>query len=794
MGTNLNFFPTRDTMKLIKRIFVALLLCALGVVLSLEMAPLPAGLVPSLSPVVYSTEGVILRAFLAPGDKWRLPVQLDTLPNFFSKDLLCLEDQRFYYHPGIDPIALLRAIWQNVKAGRVISGASTITMQVVRLLEPRPRTWVVKIFEVWRALQLEWHLSKERILQLYLTYAPYGGNVEGITAASHLYFGHAPQTLSRKEAVFLYLLPQSPSRWHSYEVKDWQQAEHQVLQRLSACGSFNQHQVGNQKRTPLPRVRRQFPRHAAHFSAYLRRRHPARQRFNTTISIDVQRLIEQVAKRRQKALAAEGIHNVALLVADNATRSLLGIIGNFDDLSTEHGQHIASFAVPRSPGSTLKPFLYALALDEGKILPGTLLLDVPTVYDQYAPGNFSGSFSGLVAAQTALSESLNVPFVRLLQEIGVSRFLSFLELGGLQIASARDRLGLSMIIGGIEITPLQMLSLYTHLANGGKSARLRVLKTGEAAAAASNWLSPGAVHLTEIALAKRDRPDFPQRNEVARYSTHIRWKTGTSQGRRDAWSIGYDDQHTVLVWLGNLNQEPSMALTGANRAAPIMFEILEGLHQRDSRSYRVADLSGPERHLIKLDICAFSGDRASRFCPIVKTGWGIRGHIPTHVCRFHKPILRDARSGLRLLKGCDQGLAPELRYVLDLPAQVLKWMQPIDPRQTLLPPFHPQCRYLPVSDATLRIRSPQQGARYVILPSFGQRQLHLPFSLDASGGTDNFACFLNGRQLAATPAGIRPFLSLGPGIYHLFCSTSEGASDTVEFEVQSPSAMPRLPM
>lgn len=781
-------------MRIIKRLLIVLVFCALCGSLSLVMAPLPPGLAPRLSPVVYSSEGILLRAFLSPDDKWRLGIETDELPVFFTQDLLCLEDQRFYSHPGIDPFAVLRAAWQNLKSGYVISGASTITMQVVRLLEPRPRTLSAKLAEAWRALQLEWHLGKKEILQLYLTYAPYGGNVEGITAASHLYFGHAPQLLSREEAVFLYLLPQSPSRWHTYQPEHWQHAKHQVLQRLAACRLLNPEQFVKHQRALLPKLRMQFPRHAAHFAAYLRHQHPTQRQFNTTISIDVQRLIEQVVRRRQNDLAVEGIHNIALLVAGNAARSLRGIVGNFDDLSAKHGQSIASFAVPRSPGSTLKPFLYALALDAGKMLPESLMLDVPTIYEQYAPGNFSGTFSGLVAAQTALSQSLNVPFVRLLQEIGVPHFLSFLELGGLRMASARERLGLSMIIGGIEITPLQMLELYTHLANGGKSARMRLLETEVSREEQAIWLSPGAVHLTEIALAKRDRPDFPQRKEITANSTHIRWKTGTSQGRRDAWSIGYDNQHTVLVWLGNLNQEASMALTGANRAAPIMFEVLEGLHQRDNSKNNLPAIQHPAKHLTPLDICAFSGDRASPFCPFIKAGWGIQGHVPTHVCRFHKPILRDVRSGLRLLKGCDQGLDSELVHVLDLPGRALKWMQPIDPRQSLLPPFHPHCRYRPVSNATLRIRSPQQGARYVMLPSFGQRQLHLPFALDASGGQDNIACFLNGRQLSKTPSGISSFLSLTPGTFHLFCSTSEGASDTITFDVQLPSAMPRLPM
>jgi penicillin-binding protein 1C len=690
-------------------------------------------------------------------------------------------------------------------------------MQVVRLLEPRARTWSAKLVEAWRALQLEWRLSKNDILQLYLTYAPYGGNVEGISAAAYVYFGHAPRHLTYGQAAFLYLLPQSPSRWHYYHSNQWQQARWRILQRLADCGVMTDKQAIQSARSPLPKSRKPFPRHASHFATYLRRHYPTARRFKTTIAIDIQRFIEQTAKRHDNALTADSIHNIALIVADNASRSVRAIIGNFDDLALEHGQNIASFDVPRSPGSTLKPFLYALALDQGKILPETLLLDVPTVYQQYAPGNFSGTFSGLVAAQTALSQSLNIPFVRLLQQIGVAQFLSFLELGGLEIASAREHLGLSMIIGGIEITPLQMLQLYTHLANGGRAARLRFLTVSEAyesiplsknsshpfatsrrrgqnspTLSATNWLSPGAVHLTDIALAKRDRPDFPQRKNFATYTANIRWKTGTSQGRRDAWSIGYDDQHTVLVWLGNLNQDASMALTGANSAAPIMFEVLEGLHRRQRD--QVAPSSSPVQHLVKVEACAFSGDRASRFCPLTKPVWGVRDRVPTHVCRFHQRILRDIHSGLRVLRGCDQGLNTELASVLNLPGQVFRWVQQIDPRQTLLPPFHPQCRYLPVANGSLQIRSPQQGAHYLMLPSFGQSILHLPLLVDGSSQQTNMSCFLNGHQIDHGQSDVRYYLSLSPGEFYLFCSTADGASDAVYFEVTTPASLPRLPM
>ena len=379
---------------------------------------------------------------------------------------------------------MLRAAAQNLRAGKVVSGGSTITMQVVRLLEPRRRTLRSKLVEVWRAVQLEWQRSKAEILMLYLTYAPYGSNVEGISAASYLYFGHGPASLTPAEAAFLYLLPQAPGRWEAYTPAQWQAARQRVLDRLAGCGVLTPQEVEPAQHAALPTARRSFPLLAAHFADYVRQRYGEPRQLTTSIAIDVQRLLERLAQRLQEPLAARGIHNITILVVENTTRALRGVLGNFDYPGTAHGQSIPAFAVPRSPGSTLKPFLYALALDQGVILPETLLLDVPTRFASYTPENFSGTYAGLVAAETALAQSLNVPFVHLLHDVGVEHFLSFLDLGGLPIATERQALGLSAIVGGIEVSPLALVQLYVNLANGGRRGALQFLAT---TAPKDNW-------------------------------------------------------------------------------------------------------------------------------------------------------------------------------------------------------------------------------------------------------------------------------------------------------------------
>jgi penicillin-binding protein 1C len=765
-------------------------LCGLLLVASFYLVPLPARLEPELSTAVYSTEGVLLRAYLSREDTWRLPVTLAELPRFVVDGLQCIEDQRFWLHPGVDPLAIGRALLQNLAAGTTVSGGSTITMQIVRLLEPRPRTLGSKLLEAWRAFQLEWYLEKTDLLRLYLTYAPYGGNVEGIAAASQVYFGHTPSRLTPAEAAFLYLLPQAPGRWQRFTPDMWRRARQRILKRLAACGVLSPEEVRQAHRAPLPSRRLGFPLHAGHAADYVRAQAPEQTAFRTTIAADVQRFLEDLVRRKRRAFATNGIHNIAVIVVENATRAIRGLVGNFDYTDDEHGQNIAAFTVPRSPGSTLKPLLYALALDRAVLLPETLLLDVPSRFGQYTPGNFTGTYSGLVAAEQALSQSLNVPFVRLLQRLGVDHFLSFLELGGVRIATPRIDLGLSLIVGGIEIAPLELVELYVHLANGGRRGKLRLLETGRRQPAEAPWLSPGAVYLTGLALAKRDRPDFPQRKRLASTPPDVRWKTGTSQGRRDAWSIGYTEQYTVLVWLGNLDYQPSPQLIGARSAAPLMFEILEALQTQTPSGMPL--VTSPFADLQEVEVCAFSGDRASPFCPLTRHTWGVRGHIPAYTCRFHKRILRDMASGLRVVRRCDQGLRTELANVLDLPASVLHWMRTTLHDQTLLPPFHPQCKQLPVTGGTLRIRSPVDGSRYVLLPSFGQRRLHLRLDLQHSGSAEQVRCILNGAQLRSGRQDFGPVLSLGRGTYHLFCSNLDGASDESHFEVAGPATLPRL--
>jgi len=747
--------------------------------LALWLVPLPARLQPDYSVSMYSHHGVLLRPYLAEGDMWRFPVVLTSLPSFVIPALLAREDKRFYQHIGVDPIAIIRAMGQNMASGHVVSGGSTITMQLARLLSPRPRTLVAKIIEAFRAIQLECFLTKNDILRLYLSYAPYGGNIEGISAASYVYFNHDVADISLGEMAILLLLPQSPSRWHRYHAQDWRDARAQLLIGLYNAGVITEQQQRSANAAPIPRVRHAMPKISPHMMDYIKTQSND-QNIRTSIAIATQRLVDRIVARIQPSYQARGVHNVSLLVVENDTRAIRAAVGNFNYLQQQYGQSFATFTIPRSPGSTLKPFLYAMAIEQGKILPQTLLMDVPTHFSDYSPRNFTGQFSGLVTAENALSQSLNIPFVRLLQQVGLDYFIQNLELGGGWLIPHKQRLGLSMIIGGIELTPLQMIQLYVNLAHGGTTAPLQLFNHAHAQHNQETpWLSAGAVSLLDQALSKRDRPDFPIRKDFSRIPSSIRWKTGTSQGWRDAWSIGYNNRYTVLVWFGNVDQAPSPFLTGSTAAAPVMFEVLEALAQQKIQPTRT-QTTLPS--LEPIQVCAFSGDPPSTSCAKTRTVLGVKDHPLQGSCRFHQQVLIDRVSHLRVMKGCDTAGQSVMTKVLNLPPLVRHWYGEQQGGILMMPPFSPACTMQSIQKGSLYIRYPQDGAVFMLLPSFGRDDVIVPLNIESSTGLDQSVCFLNGQQFTTLPPWI---LTLAAGSYTLFCSNAQGGSDEVSFRVEA---------
>ena len=534
------------------------------------------------SSAIVDVDGHILRAFTEPNGVWRFAASPDEVDPTYLKMLTIYEDKRFFSHPGVDPLAVARAAFQWASAGRPVSGASTLTMQVVRLLEPRPRTLFNKAIEAVRALQLERRFSKQEILSMYLTIAPFGGNLEGVKAAARFYFGKEPRRLTPGEAALLVVLPQSPEKYrpdrHPGSARD---ARDKVLMRMQRAGYLSADAAWKAREEEVPSTRRPAPMLAAHLARALDRAAPQADIHRTFIDAGVQKSIEDLAARFAAGLETGA--NLAVLVVENDTRKVRGYVGSAGFLDTaRHGQVDMVRAV-RSPGSTLKPFIFAAAMDAFAIHPETLIADKPMRFGDYAPVNFDQRFRGEITVREALQFSLNVPAVAVLDRLGAAHFAGLLEKAGARLHfDPRVRApALPMALGGVGLTLWDLAGIYAGLANGGQFAPLRLRKTDAVPPDTVVFSRPAAWYVAEIL---RGAPG-PRGRIAARHAAtqrRIALKTGTSYGFRDAWAIGFDEGHTVGVWVGRPDGGFGTARTGRLEAAPLLFDVFDLLPRVDS--------------------------------------------------------------------------------------------------------------------------------------------------------------------------------------------------------------------
>jgi penicillin-binding protein 1C len=529
------------------------------------------------SALVVDSDGRLLTPFTARDGSWRLPVTADQVDARYRQMLVAYEDKRFERHWGVDPLALARALGQWASAGHVISGASTLTMQTVRLLEPRPRTIGAKLIEMARALQLEWRYDKRAILGMYLTLAPYGGNLEGVRAASLFYFGKEPDRLTDAEAALLVALPQSPEALRpDRHAAGALAARGRVLARMASIGLLSAQSVAEAAAQPVPAERRPAVHLAAHLAERLRAADPDSPLIRTSIDGGLQTQLEALARRYQLKLE-EGA-TIALLVVENSGRKVRAYVGSGDYFDSGRlGQNDLVQAV-RSPGSTLKPFIYGLAFDDLLIHPETIVVDRPMRFGDYAPENFDKRYRGQLTAREALQLSLNLPAVALLDRLGPMRLVSTLEAAGtpLRLPDAVGAPGLPIALGGAGITLADLVTLYAGLADGGSVLPLRYTDAAPAGAPVAIMQPSSAWYLTRILEDMPPPPGMLAPRNRAQGRT-VAYKTGTSYGFRDAWAIGYDSAYTVGVWVGRPDGTFSPGRMGRDAAAPVLFEVFDRL-------------------------------------------------------------------------------------------------------------------------------------------------------------------------------------------------------------------------
>jgi penicillin-binding protein 1C len=543
---------------------LAVLMLAFGAYVY-ALGPAPLGRHLDYSHLVLDRDGHLLRAYATKEGRWRLPAKLDDVDPRYLKMLLAYEDGRFYEHGGIDPEAMLRAAWQWMTHGEIVSGGSTITMQLARLLEPRRRrTLLAKLHQMVRAVELEHALSKQRILSLYLTLAPYGGNLEGIRAASLAYFDKEPRRLTLAQAALLVALPQSPElRRPDRHPKAARAARDRVLDRMAEAGVVPRDEIAHAKAQPVPHARRQMPMLAPHSADHIVSAEPAVRVHRLTISAPLQKALQELACERARAI---GPHiSVAILAVDNATGDVRARVGSADFFDARRAGQVDMSRALRSPGSTLKPFIYGLGFEDGLIHPETLIDDHPVRYGDYVPENFDLTFQGTVTVRRALQWSLNVPAIAVLDKVGVDRLSARLrQAGAALVLPSGEAPGLAMGLGGVGITLNDLVMLYTGLARQGWAVALREQK-GRRMPPARRLLDPIAAWYVGNVLIGAPPPLNAPRGRIA-------FKTGTSYGYRDAWAVGYDGRMTIGVWVGRPDGAPVPGLIGRVSAAPILFD------------------------------------------------------------------------------------------------------------------------------------------------------------------------------------------------------------------------------
>jgi penicillin-binding protein 1C len=532
-----------------------------------SLGPPPLGESMQFSTLVVDREGRLLRAFATADGRWRLPVRVDGVDPRYFEVLLGYEDQRFRRHHGVDPFATLRAVGQLAGNGRIVSGGSTITMQVARLLEPRSeRSLGAKLRQMVRAVEIERALSKDEVLALYLNLAPFGGNLEGIRAASLTYFGHEPRRLTLGEAALLVALPQSPEARRpdrSHDVA--RKARDRVLDRLQQQGILSAAEVAHAKAEPVPSARRPMPMLAPHVADALVAAAPDVKLHRLTLDAIWQRSLEELARDRARAFGPD--ISVAILAVDNATGEVRARVGSSDYFDLRRSGQVDMTRAIRSPGSTLKPFIYGLGFEDGFIHPETLIDDRPARYGAYAPENFDLTFQGTVSVRHALQQSLNVPAVAVLDRVGASRFAARIAQGGGTLVLPKGEApGLAMALGGVGVTLEDLVALYAGLARGGTTLALteRLSETAPAPQPRRLMEPVAAWYVGNVLIGTP-----PPENAVGH---RIAFKTGTSYGYRDAWSVGFDGRTTIGVWVGRADGAPMPGLIGRSVAAPILFD------------------------------------------------------------------------------------------------------------------------------------------------------------------------------------------------------------------------------
>jgi len=735
--------------------------------LLLPKPPLLDGI--SFSQCVRDRNGKLLRVTLTTDQKFRVWTPLPNISPSLIDATLRFEDKYYRRHPGVNPVALIRSALY-LHAGGAHSGASTITMQLARLrYHLCTRTIGGKFVQIIRALELERHYSKAEILEAYLNLAPYGRNIEGIGAASQIYFDKPASRLSRPEAVALSVIPQSPSRRALFVDRDNQSldsAQSHWYDRAKINREFSAREFS-------ARAQRERKFLAPHFVQQIVATEKGRDEIVTTLDLAKQQLIERRIADYIQTNRNRGIQNAAALLVDTRTMDVLAQIGSADFFNAEIQGQVDGTRAPRSPGSTLKPFVYALALQQGLIHPLSILSDAPHSFGDYNPENFDREFVGPIRACDALARSRNLPAVELASQLHHPTLYEFLRGGGVKLPRSESVYGLSLPLGGAEVTMEDLVRLYAALANNGELRPLRRTSRDPTAARGRSIIMPEAAFLT-LEMINLPRPEVGR--AYSDQAAPVFWKTGTSHGFRDAWSIAVFNHYVLAVWIGNFDGRANGTFVGRIAAAPLLFQIIDSLRATWPEPSQ-PHLPPPGANLKRVSFCAVSGDLPEPYCTQHVEGWFIPGISPIKLCDVHQEVLVDAASGLRVAR--DDGTRQLRREVYEFwPTELLSIFRRAGVPRKLPPPF------LPDTDPELvartgnppRIIAPAAGSTYEVLNSESSRKQGIPLRAKTDADVREVYWFADKTFIGKSAAADILSWKSGPGRYELTALDDHGRS------------------
>ncbi len=676
-----------------------LCLCVIGVVAFIFCLPNELFDDP-ISTAIYSREGNLLNAQIATDGQWRF-AELDNVPDRFATAIICYEDKRFNSHLGVDVLAIGRAMKLNISIQRVVSGASTLTMQLMRMSrKSKTRSIFQKAIESVQALRAELRYSKEQILNLYASHAPFGGNVVGLEAAAWRYFGRGPFDLSWAEAATLAVLPNQPSIIHPGRNRDILKSKRDaLLLDLLEQEKISELEYQTALLEDVPNQPKALPRSASHLMHYIKQS-GTEDRVQTSIDFNLQEKAQQVIDQHYRSNLQNDIHNAAVLIIDNETGEVLSYIGN-----TRSGRHEGSIDMiraERSSGSILKPLLYASMIDDRMLTPHMLVDDVPSYINGYTPKNYHKRFSGAVSASEALSRSLNVPAVLMLQEYGLERFHQKLKQYGIStLHYTSDHYGLPMILGGAEVNLWDLCNVYSSMSRtlehyyessnkyDTNDWRASSYYKSEAVESSLSFvpthMSASAIYATFDAMQKLSRPTESGHWEQFSSSRRVAWKTGTSYGHRDAWAIGCTKDYTIGIWAGNADGEGRPGIVGVHRAGSILFDILNILPREDRWFYEPLD------EMVLSRMCAVSGHLAGPNCSEVDSLRIPAKSAETKTCPYHMRIHLDASQQYQVNTNCANRSDIQSQSWFVLPPQVASYYRQSHSDYKELPSMHPAC-------------------------------------------------------------------------------------------------------